>query len=113
LNEELEKAYAQLDKQLKARKQKTMGKIVDVKVGPLSSFIPLEKIRNPNRADKEAIQIEVASPDGYIVRKVMVLSTHPNSAIMHFYGTYGDWPKKGMEIALRYDESSGFWRVAL
>jgi hypothetical protein len=112
--EELQKLYNELEKQMRTRSQKGVkGRIIDVKIGPLSSFIPPEKLRNPNRAKKQAIQITVETPEGYTVRKAMALSSHPNANIMRFYNTYGDWPRKGMEIMLRYDESTGFWRVAL
>lgn len=112
--EEVEKAYEELNRQLKARKQRGIeGKVVKVTVGALSDFIPVQKLRNPERANKKAICAEIITPDGYTIKKAMILSTHPNAAIMRYLEAYGDWPKVGQQVKLKFDESSGFWRLDL
>jgi hypothetical protein len=113
-NPELQVAYERLQEILQKRKQKSVaGKIVNVRLGELGSFIPAQKLRNPERAGKQAICLEIATPDGYSIRRAMILSAHPNSAIMRFLNKYGDWPKVGMEVRLKFDETSGFWRLEL
>ncbi|MBS7621136.1 hypothetical protein KEJ32_03355 [Candidatus Bathyarchaeota archaeon] len=93
----LEKAFEELSRQIKIRKQREVkGKIVNVNLGNLREFIPIEKMRNPKRAD----------------RKAMIRSSHPNSAVMRFFNLYGDWPKPGMEVKLKYSDDR-FWRLDL
>jgi hypothetical protein len=111
---ELEKVYRQLEEAMRTRRQKAVtGKIVNVRLGKLADFIPAQKLRNPERAGKQAICAEIATPDGYSIRRAMILSAHPNSTIMRFLNKYGDWPKVGMEVRLKFDETSGFWRLEL
>ncbi len=114
LKENADEFYKQLEEAIRRRKQKTVaGKIANVRFGKLSDFIPPQKLRNPERAEKQAVCAEIITPDGYKIRKAMILSAHPNSAIMRFLNRYGDWPKIGLQVSLRFDESTGFWRLEL
>ncbi|MEM1540410.1 MAG: hypothetical protein QXJ07_03395 [Candidatus Bathyarchaeia archaeon] len=112
--EEISSAYKQLEAQIKARKSKGVtGTITGVRLGVLGKFIPVHKLRNPERANKQAVCLEIATPDGYTIKKAMILSSHPNAAIMRYLQVYGDWPKVGQQVRLKFDETAGFWRLDL
>jgi len=113
MNEELQKVYSELEKQMKLRRQRAEGTIVDVQVGRLCDFIPKARLRNPDRGDLKAIQLIVQTPDQLRVKKAMVLSCHPNSALMKYRQKFGKFPEIGDKIELTYDESTGFWRIIL
>jgi hypothetical protein len=55
----------------------------------------------------------VQTPDQYHVKKAMVLSCHPNSALMKYRQKFGKFPEIGDKIELTYDENTGFWRIIL
>ncbi|MEM3628759.1 MAG: hypothetical protein QXQ94_10725 [Candidatus Bathyarchaeia archaeon] len=109
----LEKLYEELEEQIKLRKKKAFGKVISIQLGTLSQFIPEAKLRNPAKASQKALQLIVQTPDNYQIRKCMSISSHPNSSLQRYRLQYGHYPQIGDEIALIFDSSTGFWRVAI
>jgi len=90
---------------------KGKAKVIKILKGKLSDFIPASKIRNPNYADRDAIQVSFITEDGRHFRETFTLSTATNSKLRRYITKYGP-PKLGQEVEYQED-SRGFPRIVL
>ena len=90
---------------------KGKAKVIKILKGRLSDFIPASKIRNPNYADRDAIQVSFITEDGRHFRETFTLSTATNSKLRRYITKYGP-PKLGQEVEYQED-SRGFPRIVL
>ena len=87
------------------------AKIVKMIKGKLGDFIPAAKLRNPDYATRDAVQVYFATEDGRQFRETFTLSTAANSKLRRFIARYGT-PKVGLEVSYQED-ARGFPRIAL
>ena len=110
---ELEEEWKRIQKYVEERlemQKKGLGLVVDMEFGKLKDFIPEDRLRDPKRGSKDAVQLYILTPDGYTIRKALIISLHPNSMFRKLYDMLGHVPKIGDKIPLELD-SRGFWRV--
>ena len=87
------------------------AKITKIVKGKLGDFIPAAKLRNPDYATRDAIQVFFQTEDGRQFRETFTLSTAANSKLRRFIAKYGT-PKVGLEVNYQED-TRGFPRVSL
>ena len=87
------------------------AKIVKMIKGKLGDFIPAAKLRNPDYASRDAVQVYFQTEDGRQFRETFTLSTAANSKLRRFIAKYGT-PKVGLEVSYQED-SRGFPRISL
>jgi hypothetical protein len=87
------------------------AKITKMVKGKLGDFIPAAKLRNPDYAGRDAVQVYFMTEDGRTFRETFTLSTAANSKLRRFITKYGT-PKVGLEVEYRED-SRGFPRISL
>jgi len=87
------------------------AKIVKMIKGKLGDFIPAAKLRNPDYAARDAVQVYFQTEDGRQFRETFTLSTAANSKLRRFIAKYGT-PKVGLEVNYQED-TRGFPRVSL
>ena len=87
------------------------AKIVKMVKGKLGDFIPAAKLRNPDYASRDAVQVYFQTEDGRAFRETFTLSTAANSKLRRFIAKYGT-PKVGLEVNYQED-SRGFPRILL
>jgi len=87
------------------------AKITKMIKGKLGDFIPAAKLRNPDYAGRDAVQVYFMTEDGRQFRETFTLSTAANSKLRRFIARYGT-PKVGLEVSYQED-ARGFPRVSL
>ena len=87
------------------------AKITKMVKGKLGDFIPAAKLRNPDYAGRDAVQVYFATEDGRQFRETFTLSTAANSKLRRFITKYGT-PKVGLEVNYQED-ARGFPRISL
>jgi len=87
------------------------AKITKIVKGKLGDFIPAAKLRNPDYATRDAVQVFFQTEDGRTFRETFTLSTAANSKLRRFIAKYGT-PKVGLEVNYQED-TRGFPRVSL
>jgi len=87
------------------------AKITRMVKGKLGDFIPAAKLRNPDYAGRDAVQVYFQTEDGRTFRETFTLSTAANSKLRRFIAKYGT-PKVGLEVSYQED-SRGFPRISL
>jgi hypothetical protein len=87
------------------------AKIVKMVKGKLGDFIPAAKLRNPDYAGRDAVQVFFQTEDGRQFRETFTLSTAANSKLRRFIAKYGT-PKVGLEVNYQED-ARGFPRISL
>jgi len=113
IQKELDSLYGNLDKEIQSRKGIKVGTIKSITLSTLGETIGLENLRNPEKASEPCINMSVETPENYEIKQTMTISSHSNSNMEKYRKTYGERPKVGGEVPLRYNEDSGFWEVAL
>ena len=110
----IDELFAGVEEQKKARDVRgdVEGNISKIEVGKIGDWIPVDKLKKKEQADRDAIQVHIDTPDGYPIRKVLTVSAHPNSALQRYLVKYGVYPKVGGVFPLEYDRKSGFWEGA-
>jgi len=87
------------------------AKITKMIKGKLGDFIPAAKLRNPDYAGRDAVQVYFMTEDGRQFRETFTLSTAANSKLRRFIARYGT-PKVGLEVSYQED-ARGFPRISL
>ena len=108
----IEELFAAMEDQKKSREAATEGEIVKIDVGKIGDWIPVDKLNKPEQAERDAIQVNIRVPDGYNIKKVLTVSSHPNSALQRYLAKYKGYPKVGGMYPVEYSRRSGFWEGA-
>ena len=108
----IDELFAGVEEQKKSREARVEGNIVKIEVGKIGDWIPKEKLNKPEQADRDAIQLNIEVPDGYNIRQVMTVSSHPNSNLQKYLVKYGKYPAVGDKYPVEYSKRSGFWEGA-
>ena len=108
----IEELFAGVEEQKKSRDAATEGMIKEIEVGKVGDWIPKEKLERPESADKDALQLHIEVPDNYVIKKVMTVSSHPNSNMQRYLAKYKVYPAVGGMYPVEYSRRSGFWEGA-
>ena len=107
---DFDKIFGKLEKQKEARTSNTEGKIVNIDMGTVRDFVPADKLEKFDNPDSEVLQVHIKTPDDYVIKTMLTLSSHPNSNLQRYFSKYGVYPKVGGKYPLEF--KSGFWRQA-
>ena len=108
----IDELLAGVEEQKKSRDAATEGEIKKIEVGKVGDWIPKDKLIKPESADKDAFQLHIEVPDNYVIKKVMTVSSHPNSNMQRYLAKYKSYPVIGGKYPVEYSRRSGFWEGA-
>ena len=107
---ELNEVYKRLEKQKKSRNKNTGGEIVKIEHGHIKDFVAEENLDKFNNPGAECLQVHIKTPDDYVIRALMTVSSHPNSNMQRYFNKFGKYPAVGAGYPLEF--KAGFWRPA-
>ncbi len=92
-------------------KSKGKAKVTRILKGKLGDFIPVNKLRNPDMANRDAYQVFFQTEDGRQFKETFTASVATNSKLRRFIAKYG---KLAVGTEVEYAEDSrGFPRISL
>ena len=108
----IDELLAGVEEQKKSRDAVTEGTIKDIDVGKIGDWIPLDKLKKPESANKDALRLYIEVPDGYVIKQVVSVNSHPNSYLQRYLSKYKSYPVVGGKYPVEYNKRTGFWEGA-
>jgi hypothetical protein len=111
----LKDLYTGIEKQKQTLKDRTKGEeskgeISDIQLGQVKDYLN-EKAVDKWKGDLDAqcMQIEIVTPDGNTMNRIMTFSSHKASNLQKWLKKYKKYPEIGDKVNLEFD--GNFWQV--